>query len=418
MNIKQAVFSFVKNCHQKLKPASLVSLIIITLLLPIFGPLNALAGRINDCVSTGYACVSGTGYKGVAAWGYPGPHNCTLYAAYRLAQNGYSNPSGLGNAYEWDERARSRGVLVNTTPAVGSIAQYDTNAGHVMYVEAVNSDHIVITEDNWGGGTKKARIYKNTVEWNRLEFLHFKDVNQTGFSGVGNATFRGNALNSGETLFQNQYLASSDLRHTLIFQTDGNLVIYNGSGAVWSAQTGGKGGVRLIVQSDGNLVLYNSANQPVWNTATFSNSLASLVMQDDGNLVLYGPGALWNTQTNTGNYGSYYGNFQLTSGQTLSKGQYIRSSDGRYALLLQHDGNLVLFSAGYHVLWHSGTGGSNAESLIMQNDGNLVLYRSYTPVWNTQTTGSGDRLVMQDDGNLVLYAVNTPRWHTSTGGKI
>ena len=141
-------------------------------------PVAAVAsdGKIYDCYSSDYGCMAGTGYSGQAGWGYPGPHNCTLYAAFRLAQNGYPNPNGLGNANEWDERARARGAPVDGNPAVGSIAQRDVGSGHVMYVESVQPDHIVITEDNWGGGTGRARIYRGTTQWNSLEFLHFRDL--------------------------------------------------------------------------------------------------------------------------------------------------------------------------------------------------------------------------------------------------
>lgn len=145
--------------------------------------VQASEGKYYDCYAMDYRCVSGTGYAGQGSWGYPGPHNCTLYAAYRLAQNGYSNPAGLGDAYSWDEQAQARGVVVDKNPAVGSIAQRDVSPGHVMYVEEVNSDHIVITEDNWEEGTGRARIYRGTPYWNSLDFVHFWDI---GASGSGN----------------------------------------------------------------------------------------------------------------------------------------------------------------------------------------------------------------------------------------
>ena len=44
------------------------------------------ADQVSLCGPSGYTCVSGTGYTGQGAWGYPGPHNCTLYAAFRINQ--------------------------------------------------------------------------------------------------------------------------------------------------------------------------------------------------------------------------------------------------------------------------------------------------------------------------------------------
>jgi hypothetical protein len=43
----------------------------------------------------------------------------------------------------------------------------------------------------------------------------------------------------------------------------------------------------------------------------------------------------------------------------------------------------------------------------MQADGNAVLYASGRAVWNSRTGGNaGARLVMQNDGNLVVYAAS------------
>ena len=57
--------------------------------------------------------------------------------------------------------------------------------------------------------------------------------------------------------------------------------------------------------------------------------------------------------------------------------------------------------------------------LVVQGDGNLVLYDAASqPLWNTATYGQGVapyRLVLQDDYNLVLYDGNgQPLWSTNT----
>jgi len=54
----------------------------------------------------------------------------------------------------------------------------------------------------------------------------------------------------------------------------------------------------------------------------------------------------------------------------------------------------------------------------MQTDGNLVLYAGGAAVWSTGTNGTGsqNRLVMQSDGNLVIYTqLNHPVWASKTG---
>jgi hypothetical protein len=54
----------------------------------------------------------------------------------------------------------------------------------------------------------------------------------------------------------------------LDMQTDGNLVLYSGSSAVWATGTEGHPGAYLVMQNDGNLVLYDSMGSPLWATNT------------------------------------------------------------------------------------------------------------------------------------------------------
>ena len=87
--------------------------------------------------------------------------------------------------------------------------------------------------------------------------------------------------------------------YELVMQTDGNLVYYKCSDkectygkSVWSSNT--TNGSYAIFQSDGNLVVYNSTPGVSWGASTdgsksFAVPLANpyLQLQDDGNLVIY-----------------------------------------------------------------------------------------------------------------------------------
>lgn len=95
------------------------------------------------------------------------------------------------------------------------------------------------------------------------------------------------SLGPNQVLGTNESLVSSDEKYKLILQTDGNLVIYSPTRAVWASHTEGRGGIRLAMQSDGNLVIYNNNWVPVWNTKTDGKGVSSLFMQPDGNLVMY-----------------------------------------------------------------------------------------------------------------------------------
>ena len=77
-----------------------------------------------------------------------GAGQCTQWAWYKRQDL----PSMLGNASSWAYNAAAAGYVVNRTPAAGAIFQTASGwAGHVGYVESVNSDgSIVVTEMNYG----------------------------------------------------------------------------------------------------------------------------------------------------------------------------------------------------------------------------------------------------------------------------
>ena len=96
----------------------------------------------------------------------------------------------------------------------------------------------------------------------------------------------------------------------------------------------------------------------------------------------------------------------LQTNSRLYEGDLIRSRNGDHRLVLQGDGNLVLYTKDGKVLWTTKTNGTPNTNLVMQGDGNLVLYGDGGKVlWRSATNSNGaSRLVMQNDGNLVIYA--------------
>jgi Polysaccharide lyase len=99
----------------------------------------------------------------------------------------------------------------------------------------------------------------------------------------------------------------------------------------------------------------------------------------------------------------------LNTGETLRVGESLWSTDHRYQLIVQLDGNLVEYGPN-GAIWSTNTFGSNAR-LVMQLDGNLVLYNGANQaMWATNRFGSNARLVMQDDSNLVVYASSGVLW--------
>jgi hypothetical protein len=105
----------------------------------------------------------------------------------------------------------------------------------------------------------------------------------------------------------------------------------------------------------------------------------------------------------------------LPSGAALGRGEAVGSCDGRFTFVHQLDGNVVLYQAG-RALWSSGTAGRASSALVMQPDGNLVLYDAGgRALWHTHTHGHpGASLAVQSDGNVVIYAAGRALWHTQT----
>jgi hypothetical protein len=82
---------------------------------------------------------------------------------------------------------------------------------------------------------------------------------------------------------------------------------------------------------------------------------------------------------------------------------YCTGSPLTFELVLQSDGNLVIYNSGGRALWASNTDVHNPTQAVMQTDGNFVIYSGGHALWATGTRNSGAYLCFQNDGNLVVY---------------
>ena len=118
----------------------------------------------------------------------------------------------------------------------------------------------------------------------------------------GEVVYRGELGVNGR-LWPDDMVNSSDGRLHLIYQLDGNLVLYFGTGTsawepLWATGTDGTSPGFVAMQGDGNLVVYNRSGSPVWDSGTFSAG-SWLAVQNDGNVVIYSSGGepQWSTDT-------------------------------------------------------------------------------------------------------------------------
>jgi hypothetical protein len=79
---------------------------------------------------------------------------------------------------------------------------------------------------------------------------------------------------------------------------------------------------------------------------------------------------------------------RIESSENLLKGEEIRSEVSGNRLVVQGDGNLVLYGSSGVALWSTRTNGTSGNRLVVQGDGNLVLYGSSgVALWSTRTNG-------------------------------
>jgi Trypsin len=107
---------------------------------------------------------------------------------------------------------------------------------------------------------------------------------------------------------------------------------------------------------------------------------------------------------------------RFDANQALVHRRSQKSCDGRFSLVMQDSGNLLLYQSST-ALWDTRTYLSAAYTAIMQSDGNFVLYDWFnTPIWSTRTHGHfGAYAFVQDDGNFVIYSsTGVPLWESNT----
>jgi surface antigen len=124
-----------------------------------------LCTHVAACKKAGYSDAGYDAAKGRMYWNMFSGANCTNYVAYRLITHQglpRTRPwSGSGNAKNW---GTALPTYRTSTPVPGAVAwwPYQGSAGHVAYVEKVDSKSITISESSWGGPVLRWRRIART----------------------------------------------------------------------------------------------------------------------------------------------------------------------------------------------------------------------------------------------------------------
>lgn len=224
------------------------------------------------------------------------------------------------------------------------------------------------------------------------------DPNDNLSAGIGKMELR-----------RNERLVSPDGNTVLIFKPEGTINLYKNYKQTWSLDPAK--GTTLVLQNDGNLVLYTATGAATW--ASNTNNAVKLILQNDGNLALLNSSGsvVWSSNTATAAQPLW----SLQNNDITYRGQFIRSSDRKYTLALQRDGNLVLHSQ-YRAIWATNT--RDGFLLVQQPDGNLVLYNNAGEAIWANGGRQPSTTYIQLDGNMVSYnADGKAIWATNTAGQ-
>jgi hypothetical protein len=109
-------------------------------------------------------------------------------------------------------------------------------------------------------------------------------------------------LYGGHSLGPGHRLTSWDRHTSAVMQTDGNFVVRNQDGVVWSTNTPHAAGGKIVMWPGGNLQLYDRNGRSVWQTHTVGRGTdCRLYLSSSGDLMVndHNGRRIWHTNTHT-----------------------------------------------------------------------------------------------------------------------
>jgi hypothetical protein len=370
---------------------------------------NAIAGGAENgkTLSVCRAAQGGGTHPGKLVGG-----KCAIgYGGKEVALTDYELLTGLEKEVTWV--AAKNGEAVKGTVAGGSEGSKTLAICRFKHENNVHPGKVVGTTCNIGYGGKEVT---NTNYEVLADAGSATVTSTTTTTPTASPAAAGDKLIGGQKLQFGESIKSANGKYKLIFQSDGNFVIYDSANkSVWAANTSGPGVSSNFVEmhTDGRLILRSVAGTswdkaPKWLTATDTDAGAYAQLTDDGRLVVFTKDGVerWASTENA----KLVSASQLKAGESIHANQKLVSPNKKYELKAQADANLVIYENGKSI-WSTGSGDSSAAGsgvrLSMQSDGNLVFYSasggSSRSTWASNTNGKGGATAsLNDDGTLTV----------------
>jgi RHS repeat-associated protein len=287
------------------------------------------------------AAVSANGNCTVATDEAGKPRKSCTDALGRLIEVDEPYPGTTLNANNY-ATLRTDGNFVLYNPANSALWQTGTSGTGLGPLEVQDDGNVVLYKFRWSVGAYRVPSGA-TVPFDACR--------------TGDSLFAGQRLNEGQCL-------ESMTGMTFALMTNGDLEIFDRQlGQItWTSGTYGHTGGYLQMQSDGNLVVYSASNVALWTSGTSGSSANVVTLESDGRLIMYL--TVWNSGTAQAGASSSMTHpscdlgFGLGLTGVMGTGQCFVSRNGRFELLLQTDGNLVLYDRSVTpnaALWYTGT---------------------------------------------------------------
>jgi hypothetical protein len=200
--------------------------------------------------------------------------------------------------------------------------------------------------------------------------------------------------------------------HTLTMEPDGNVVLRDAASIIKFQTNTRQPGSRLSLSAEGELMVFSPSNAVLWRTTAGLGGVERLVLGDDGVMRIqsgsWGPGRQLSRYTHLwSSNGPQPAVTGLWFGESLPAGRSLTSPSGSHRLVMQTDGNLVLYRSTGAAVWSSGTSHPSGRArLYFGQFGEMWIAVPNGPVLRDFRTGykGANRLSVRDDGRLVVTA--------------